>query len=180
RVHISDNLLIVLLVFLHRHKPQRFVATTVFNVGEPTCWTPCLRLATFNTETRLIPLADGISHIVRDCKPHTSTRNRLTKPHLIIFNKWENLFVRNRVEITNHGKLYIALDEPGHKLTEQTVRWVRSNDICFITQRYDLIGAEIAITGQIIPLRLVLSLKYEHLTVTAVSSVGRRDQLLQS
>src|SRR5699024_3260613 len=151
------------------------MTATVFNVGEPTCWPPCLRLTIFNAETRLIPLADGISHIVRDCKPHTSTWNRLAKPHLIIFNKWQNLFVRNSVEIINHGKLYIVLDYPVHTLTEQTVRWVGDNNIRFIAEFRNLIGAEIAISGQMPPLWLTLALKHEHLTVTAASSVGRRD-----
>src|SRR5699024_7750782 len=125
----------------HRQEFQLFVATTVFDVGEP----PGRYLRTLMT----VVLHDIFDFdVVRDGEQQgvTPTRPALrvrAHPHLIVLNQGENLFIRHRVQVDDHGIPDVAVYKIIHEGTRKGKWWVGPDESCFVRQCRDFVATEV-------------------------------------
>src|SRR5699024_9555267 len=149
RVTLLPNFLSlgVFQVVRHRQEFQLFVATTVFDVGEP----PGRYLRTLMT----VVLHDIFDFdVVRDGEQQgvTPTRPALrvrAHPHLIVLNQGENLFIRHRVHVADYGKQDVAVNEPIHEVTQKGKWWVGDHDVCLVTQCRDFVATEVTVAVEV-------------------------------
>ena len=88
-------------------------------------------------------------------KMSRSSRKSFAKPHFVLFNQREYLFISNCILISYHQELLLSFYNPREELSKEGERRIGDDDVGFIAQGGNLRAAEVPIALQILPLQVV-------------------------